>query len=147
MCEFDYRASHNSMTRMAYQLFGRQIFENYRDPNALPAAQFTDCEKMYNDCAAAAEYNSNGGAENANATESSAAHADGVVDNAVQPMADGGENEEESPLTTNNVIEYDDNGHKKIEPLEASARSLQDVDGDVVNVHDIGRIIMLRAEQ
>lgn len=152
VCEFDFRAARNPFTRMAYTLIGyvqsiivfiwivaerfrinfsKNFFDKYRDlsSDAPKATKFTDCARMYRECAAAEEYND----------------ADDAELEAVKPVEPLAADEVSvDDLLNNEVVEYDGDEKQKTK-LEAAERSLSD---DVVeNVHNTGRLILLRAEQ
>lgn len=60
VCELDFRAKTNPVTRLAFSFIGKNFFEQYRnvdDVNTVTPQKFTDCARMFNDCADAEKYN------------------------------------------------------------------------------------------
>lgn len=147
VCEFDFRAARNPFTRMAYTLIGyepctihdyfesniinnlyiyilwrhsKSFFDKYRDlrADAKQAAKFTDCARMYRECAAAEEYND----------------VDDAELHSVEPVtAQPTTTDDDADPMENDVIEFDQQKEK--------------VDDSGLEQHDVGRMILLRAEQ
>ncbi|XP_031622464.1 uncharacterized protein LOC116340234 [Contarinia nasturtii] len=59
VCELDFRARANPITRLAFSFIGRNFFERYRilDKNIAKPKKFSDCSKAFNDCKDAEKYN------------------------------------------------------------------------------------------
>lgn len=102
----------------------RSFFDKYRDAGAdsTKPVKFTDCARIYHECAAAEEF------EQAETDTDEAA---------VQKPAE--DEEQESSIANNDVVDYD----KKTESVVAAS------DNDVgrSSSQNIGQLIMLRAEQ
>ncbi|XP_055319807.1 uncharacterized protein LOC129577201 [Sitodiplosis mosellana] len=59
VCELDFRAQTNPITRLAFSFIGRNFFERYRvlDENVAKPQKFSECAKVFNDCEDAEKYN------------------------------------------------------------------------------------------
>lgn len=59
VCEFDFRARANPITRMMYSLVGRNFFQQYRqlEENVSKPETFEDCAKIFDECEDAEKYN------------------------------------------------------------------------------------------
>lgn len=56
ICELDFRARTNPVTRLAFSFISRGFFERYRNVGVKPH-RFLDCARMFNDCKDAEKYN------------------------------------------------------------------------------------------
>lgn len=108
-------------------LYRKNFFDKYRDlsTDSVRPAMFSDCARLHRECAAAEEYND---VDDAELHDVKAAEP---VATTVEDMLD------------NEVVEYDGDSLKK-EAENGRSLSLSE---SGVNAHDVGQIIMLRAEQ
>lgn len=58
VCELDFRARANPITRLLFSLVGRNFFEQYRvlDDGVEQPKKFRDCARIYNECEDAEKY-------------------------------------------------------------------------------------------
>lgn len=61
VCELDFRARSNPVTRLAFSFISRSFFEQYRNVEGIgeKPKKFVDCSRMFKDCKDAERYNSN----------------------------------------------------------------------------------------